>query len=179
MISQIQRRLVELDDEQNYQQREMRSIESAISYKDSEISQVAQDIAYSEGERNARYGLFQTYMTEARELGSDAAHARADAEGERAGTDIARNWGTRNGKFYGEKLGYYVVILTDLLSVLTLEKSKGLRDGRADDASFDKGYEDGYAQGEANAKTQAREVVYPNAYRAYRASLMEKSFQVK
>ena len=31
LIAQIQRRLVELDDEQNYQQREMRSIESAIS----------------------------------------------------------------------------------------------------------------------------------------------------
>ena len=29
---------------------------------------------------DARYGLFQTYMSEARELGSDAAHARADAE---------------------------------------------------------------------------------------------------
>ena len=116
-------------------------------------------------------------MTEARELGSDAAHARADAEGERAGTDIARNWGTRNGKFYGEKLGLFRGYIDGLISGAENGKVEGLQDGRADDASFDKGYEDGYAQGEANAKTQAREVIYPNAYRAYRASLMEKIFQ--
>ena len=59
MISQIQRRLIELDDEQNYQQREMRSIESAISYKDSEISQVAQDIAYSEGRETHAMDYFK------------------------------------------------------------------------------------------------------------------------
>ena len=93
-----------------------------------------------------------------------------------AGAEIARDWGLRNGAFYGEKLGLMRGFIDGVIDGAQGGKVDGLRDGRADEASFDKGYTDGYKLGDSNAKRQSEEVVYPDSYRSYQRWSSGKKF---
>jgi predicted nucleic acid-binding Zn-ribbon protein len=174
LMGQIQRRITQLQDEANYQAREVRTIETVLVSKDREIELVIREIEIASSERQSRYSLYQEYLTQALELGTNAARERAQYAGQAQGVNDAQVSGQRNGLFFGQKIGLLTGYIDGLKEGAEKGKREGLRDGRADDSSYQEGYSVGFKLGLANAHRQANDVVYPQSYRDYRDELQEK-----
>ncbi len=175
LMSQINRRISQLQDEANFQAREVRTIETVLASKDREVQILVRDISDARQERAARFSLYQRYESQAMQIGQEVAREISNPAGENLGDADARLKGEQNGIFFGEKIGLLSGFINGLKVGADRGKVEGLRDGRADDASYQQGYLAGVELGVANAKREANEIVYPKSYRAFRNSLQQKS----